>query len=46
MCYLFAITTGFLKQVRKAKFMKFAATFYNEGSRVFEFGIHGLRANW
>lgn len=35
-----------LTELRKAKTVKIEANFYREGSRVFEFDVHGLRAKW
>jgi hypothetical protein len=36
----------FVNQLRKARTLEIEANFYLEGSRVFEFDVHGLRGNW
>jgi hypothetical protein len=36
----------FVNQLRKAKTVKIEASFYREGSKVFEFDVRGLRENW
>ena len=36
----------FIGQLRKSKTVKIEAEFWQEGTRVFEFDVHGLDKNW
>ena len=36
----------FMKQLRRARKLRIEATFYQQGTRVFEFEVHGLDKNW
>jgi hypothetical protein len=36
----------FIEQLRKSKKVKIEATFFQEGTVVFEFDVHGLEAKW
>jgi hypothetical protein len=36
----------FVSQLRKARTLKIEVNFYREGSRVFEFDVHGLNEDW
>jgi hypothetical protein len=36
----------FIKQLRRAKRVQIEATFFQEGTRVFEFDVEGLSSEW